>query len=144
MATTLRFRRMRNTATDPSYAHENDSGLDLYSAEYAMVPAGGSALIKTGIAVELPDGTEGQVRPLSGLALRSQVTVLNAPGTIDAGYRGEIGVILINHGTRPFEVHSRMRIAQLVITSTLRVDVLEVNELTSSDRGSRGFGSSGQ
>ena len=142
MATTLKFRRLRSDASEPTYAHEGDSGLDLYSAEYALVPAGGTALIKTGIAVELPSGTEGQVRPLSGLALRRQVTVLNAPGTIDEGYRGEICVVLINHGASPLEVRPGMRIAQLVVASTLRVDVLEVNELTPSDRGNRGFGSS--
>ena len=127
----------------PSYAHEGDSGLDLYAAGDATVPAGGTAVVKTGIAVELPKGTEGQVRPLSGLALRNGVTILNAPGTIDGGYRGEISVILINHGKAPFHVEPGVRVAQLVVARTTRVDVVEVEELSNSERGRRGFGSSG-
>lgn len=139
----LKIVRLSSKARLPSYAHERDSGLDLYAAEDVVVPPGGTALIKTGIAVELPEGTEGQVRPLSGLALNRGVTVLNSPGTVDEGYRGEVAVILINHGAAPFRVEPGTRIAQLVVGSTTRVDVVEVGELSGSERGSRGFGSSG-
>jgi len=99
--------------------------------------------VGTGIAIELPPETEAQVRPRSGLALRHQITVLNAPGTVDEGYRGEVGVILINHGRETFQVSAGMKIAQLVVKPTLRVSVVEVPELNASARGTGGFGSSG-
>ena len=139
----VKFMRLNEEAIEPSYAHENDAGLDLFSVEEAVVPAGGSALVRTGVAIELPRGTEGQLRPLSGLALKNGITILNAPGTVDEGYRGEIGVVLINHGRGRFRVRRGMRIAQLVVARRLRVDVVHVEELTSSERGTRGFGSSG-
>ena len=143
MGLKVRFRRLREKAVEPSYAHEGDAGLDLCAAEEAELAPGGAALVGTGIAMELPAGTEGQVRPVSGLALRNGVTVLNAPGTIDEGYRGEIGVILVNHGAESFKVRPGMRIAQVVVARRLAVDVVCVDELGSSERGARGFGSSG-
>lgn len=139
----LKVKRLNAAAISPSYAHDGDSGLDLFAAESVVLPSGGSALVKTGIALALPDGTEGQLRPRSGLALNGCVTVLNAPGTIDEGYRGEVGVILINHGRTPFTVQAGMKIAQLVIAPRLRVEVIEVDELEDSTRGTRGFGSTG-
>ena len=137
-----KFRRLTGGAAFPSYAHEGDAGLDLRAVERTVLKPGRATLVGTGIAVELPTGTEGQVRPLSGLALKHSVTVLNAPGTVDEGYRGEVGVILINHGGAPFVVEAGMRVAQLVVASRLRVGVVEVEELGASERGTKGFGSS--
>jgi dUTP pyrophosphatase len=140
---TLNVKRLRPEGRLPSYAHEGDAGLDLYAAEALVLPPGGSALVRTGIAVALPSGTEGQVRPRSGLALNHSVTVLNAPGTIDEGYRGELGVILVNHGTTPFAVEVGMKVAQLVVMPRLQVHVAQVQDLDETSRGSDGFGSSG-
>lgn len=107
------------------------------------ITPGGRALIPTGLQIALPVGYEAQVRPRSGLALKHGITVLNTPGTIDADYRGDIGVILINHGTEPFKVEQGDRIAQLVIAKHERVDWLEVEELSETNRGDGGFGSTG-
>jgi dUTP pyrophosphatase len=129
----------------PAYASDHSSGLDLRAAvdDPIELAAGERALIPTGIEIALPEGMEGQVRPRSGLALRHGVTVLNAPGTIDADYRGEIQVILVNTGREPFRVERGMRIAQLVLARVERCE-LEVREaLEQTARGSGGFGSSG-
>ena len=139
----LRVKRLVKSVTLPGYAHCGDAGLDLCAATATVIAPGETATISTGIAVELPNGTEAEVRPRSGLASRHAVTVLNAPGTIDEGYRGEIGVNLINHGRETFCVEEGMRVAQLVIHRRLAVDVIEVDELTETDRGSGGFGSTG-
>ena len=108
-----------------------------------IIPPGGRALIPTGLQIALPIGYEAQVRPRSGLALKYGITVLNTPGTIDADYRGDIGVVLINHGTEPFVVEQGDRIAQLVIAKHERVDWEEVEELESTERGLGGFGHTG-
>jgi dUTP pyrophosphatase len=108
-----------------------------------VIGAGERALIPTGLAIALPEGTEGQVRPRSGLALQHGLTVLNAPGTIDGDYRGEIGVILINLGRESFRVTRGMRIAQLVVQSVIRARVQEVDRLDETSRGGGGFGSTG-
>jgi dUTP pyrophosphatase len=108
-----------------------------------IIAPGGHALIPTGLAIALPAGTEGQVRPRSGLALRHAITVLNTPGTIDADYRGEIGVILINLGHESFVVSRGMRIAQLVIQPVVRARIQEVDHLDQTSRGGGGFGSTG-
>lgn len=132
----------------PLYASEDASGMDLVAAlpvdEAITLAPGARALIPTGIAIELPKGFEAQVRPRSGLALSDGVTVLNSPGTVDADYRGEIGVILVNFGSKPFEVRRGARIAQLVVCSVERVALIAGDRLTSSGRGSRGFGSTGR
>lgn len=145
MPVKMKVKRLRREALEPSYAHDGDSGLDLFATEEAVLSPGGTTLVRTGIAVELPPGTEGQLRPLSGLALKNGVTILNAPGTVDEGYRGEICVILVNHGKSAFRVQPRMRVAQLVVARrlTVAVDVVDAEELTESERGTRGFGSSG-
>lgn len=127
----------------PIYAHENDSGLDLFSIENKDILPNQSALIRTGIIIELPKDTEAQIRPRSGLALKHQITVLNSPGTIDNGYRGEIGVILINHGNESFKVEEGMKIAQMVIKPILKVNVIKVDEINNTSRGENGFGSTG-
>lgn len=139
----LKIKRLHPAATLPSRAHPDDAGLDLYSAVSLPIPSGESRLVQTRIALELPPHTEAQIRPRSGLALKHQVTVLNAPGTIDAGYRGEIGVILINHGIAVFDVQVGLKIAQLVVHPILTLDVQETATLSDSRRGDRGFGSSG-
>lgn len=130
----------------PSYATAHSAGMDLRAdleSSITLLP-GQRALVKTGLFLELPEGTEAQVRPRSGLALKFGVTVLNAPGTIDADYRGEVGVILINHGQEPFEVKDGERIAQLVIARYERVVLKEVADLEVSARGAGGFGHTGK
>ena len=139
----VKVKRINEAAIIPQYAHKGDAGLDLFSVEEKNITPGETALVHTGIQIELPEGTEAQIRPRSGLALKYSITVLNTPGTIDEGYRGEIGVILINHGKVPFKVEKEMRIAQMVIKPVLKVSIKEVKEVTSSDRNNGGFGSTG-
>ena len=139
----LKVKRLADAALLPRYSHAGDAGLDLCSAVSVLLAPGEAALVATGIAIELPPGTEAQVRPRSGLALKHAVTVLNTPGTIDEGYRGEVGVILINHGKTPFTVSPGMKIAQLVVSTRLTVDVVEVDWLSDTVRGAGGFGSTG-
>jgi dUTP pyrophosphatase len=123
------------------------AGLDLLAAVPAQAPVtiapAGRAMIPTGIAIALPPGSEGQIRPRSGLAARHGVTVLNAPGTIDADYRGEVQVILINHGAEPFTVERGMRIAQLVIARVQHAALIEVDNLDATERAAGGIGSTG-
>lgn len=139
----LKIKLINEKAVLPCCAHPGDAGLDLFSVERKTLQPGESALIGTGIIIQLPPDTEAQVRPRSGLALNHQVTVLNSPGTIDYGYRGEVKVILINHGRAPFEVEEGMKIAQLVIQPVLTVEVSVVDELSETRRGEGGFGSTG-
>jgi dUTP pyrophosphatase len=131
----------------PAYQTALAAGLDLIAAVPADVPveivAGGRAMIPTGVAIGLPRGTEGQIRPRSGLAIRHGVTVLNTPGTIDADYRGEIQVILINLGAEPFVVSRGMRIAQLVVAQVQHVKLVEATTLDSTERAGGGMGSTG-
>ena len=140
---TLKVKRLSAAATLPSYARPGDAGLDLYAAVSAQLAPGERKLIGTGISVELPPNTEGNVRPRSGLALKHGISVLNSPGTIDSGYRGEVGVILINHGQARFDIEPGMKIAQLVVAPCLSVDVEETRDLADSARGQGGFGSTG-
>ncbi len=129
----------------PDYATELSAGVDLLAAVEAdvVLQPGERKLIPSGIAIALPAGTEAQVRPRSGLALKHGVTVLNAPGTIDAEYRGEVGVILINHGDAPFTVTRGARIAQMVIAPVTQASWRSVESLEKSARGAGGFGSTG-
>jgi dUTP pyrophosphatase len=132
----------------PAYKSEDAAGMDLVAAlpadgEVVLAP-GERALIPTGLAFELPKGFEAQIRPRSGLALHDGVTVLNSPGTVDADYRGEISVILVNFGNKPFVVRRGARIAQLVVCSVERVALIAGERLTSSVRGANGFGSTGR
>ena len=135
--------RLDPRAVLPSYAHPGDAGMDLSSCELVEIAPGTAAMVRTGIAIALPPGTEGQVRPRSGLAAKYAVTVLNTPGTVDEGYRGEIRVILINHGTEVFRVEPGMRIAQLVVCPVLHAEPVEVSALDDTARGAAGFGSTG-
>lgn len=129
----------------PCYATQHSAGMDLLAAivEPETLGSGERALIPTGLSIALPDGYEAQIRPRSGLALKNGISLVNSPGTIDADYRGEIGVIIINHGKESFTVERGMRIAQMVISPYSRAQFLEVIELPASDRGTGGFGSTG-
>jgi len=129
----------------PTYATAGAAGVDLVAAivEPITLAPNKRALVPTGLTIALPEGYEAQVRPRSGLALKNGITTLNAPGTIDADYRGEIGVILINHGEAPFVIERGMRIAQLVVAPYSTVAWREMNELPDSTRGAGGFGSTG-
>ena len=131
----------------PAYQSALAAGLDLVAAVPAQaavaIAPGGRAMIPTGIAIALPRGHEGQIRPRSGLAARHGITVLNTPGTIDADYRGEVQVILVNLGTDAFVIHRGMRIAQLVVAPVTRAEIVEVSALPPTARASGGFGSTG-
>lgn len=127
----------------PRYAHPGDAGADLCASEAVTIPARGRAVVGTGLSIALPDGFVALVHPRSGLALRAGVTVLNAPGTVDAGYRGEIRVILMNTSDEPFEVGPGDRIAQLVVQEFRRAEFIPVTTLPGSERGAGGFGSTG-
>ena len=137
--------RLSEDATLPTRAHEGDAGLDLYAAESARLEAGERASVGTGIAVEIPPGHAGLVLPRSGLAARHGISLVNAPGLIDSGYRGELRVLLLNTDLNDaFEVNPGDRVAQLLITPFAAVAPLEALELTVSERGDGGFGSSGR
>ena len=140
---TLRFKRVHPDAVLPSYAHPSDAGMDVRSVEDLTLAPGKRALVHTGLVMLLPPSYEAQVRPRSGLALKNGVTVLNSPGTIDSGYRGEVGVILINLGDVDFTVRKGDKVAQLVIAPVTQPDVVEVSEVDETDRGAGGFGSTG-
>jgi dUTP pyrophosphatase len=141
---TLRVVRLDAAAVLPRYAHPGDAGLDLVAARSVELAPGARAAVPTGLAVEVPDGWVGLVHPRSGLARRHGVTVANAPGTIDAGYRGEVQVLLVNLGDEPVAIAAGDRIAQLLLQRVGRVQVIEVDELEDSVRGAGGFGSSGR
>ncbi len=128
----------------PAYESEHAAGMDLRAAEDVILPPGGRALVATGFAIALPPGFEAQVRPRSGLAARHGVTVLNAPGTIDADYRGEIKVILINHGDEAFAVRRGDRIAQMIVAQVTQIRLSEEASLSGTARGAGGFGSTGR
>ncbi len=140
---TVKILRTDPAAQLPAYAHPGDAGMDVRSIEEMTLAPGARALVRTGLVLELPPDAEAQVRPRSGLALKHGVTVLNAPGTIDAGYRGEVGVILINLGDVPFKVEKGMKIAQLVVAPVAQAEIVEVSAVDASDRGAGGFGSTG-
>ena len=141
--TTVKFRKINPSAILPSYAHPGDAGMDLCSVAELVIPSGGRAMVRTGLSMMLPSGYEAQVRPRSGLALKKGVTVLNSPGTIDEGYRGEICVILANFGEEPFAIGKGDRIAQMVIAPCTRAEIVEVDALDDTERGVGGFGSTG-
>jgi dUTP pyrophosphatase len=141
--TELPIRRLHEGAVLPSRAYPGDAGLDLAAAEPAELAPGLRATIGTGLAIALPGGYAGLVLPRSGLASKHGIGVLNAPGLIDSGYRGEVRVILHNHGSETFRVEPGMRIAQLVLVAVKDVALVEVDELPPTERGEGGHGSSG-
>lgn len=139
----LAVRRLRDDAVLPVQAYPGDAGLDLVACEGARLAPGQRAVVPTGIAVEIPEGFAGFVQPRSGLAARHGIAIVNSPGLIDAGYRGEIRVVLLNTDRdEEFVVEPGMRIAQLVVVPVASVRLVEVAELAASERGARGFGSS--
>lgn len=141
----LSVRRLTDAATLPTRANEGDAGLDLYAGEPAILGSGERASVGTGVAVEIPPGHAGLVLPRSGLAARHGITLVNAPGLVDAGYRGEIRVLLLNTDCHePFEIGVGDRIAQLLVTPFAVLVPVEASELATSARGEGGFGSSGR
>lgn len=140
----IKVERLNKKINLPQYQHYGeDAGLDLHSAEELIIKSGEYKLIKTGLKIAVPKGYAAFVYPRSGLALKKGVTVLNADGVIDSGYRGEIGVILINHGAEDFKVEFNDRIAQLIIQKVNLIEWKEVDSLTESQRGEGGFGHTG-
>ena len=144
--TTIKVKVLDNSITLPKYETISSAGMDIR----AFIPEGKieiepqeRKLIPTGLCLEIPKGYEVQIRPRSGLALKNGITVLNSPGTIDADYRGELRVILINHSAERFSITNEMRIAQMVVAQFSRVDLFEVEDLSETDRGEGGFGSTG-
>jgi dUTP pyrophosphatase len=149
MSVTLRILRLPHGEglPLPSYQSKHAAGLDLVAAvpreKPVKLPPGARTLIPTGFALELPQGCEAQIRPRSGLAIKHGVTLLNSPGTVDADYRGELMVIVINHGSEPFLVQRGDRIAQLVVAPVASVEIVEVEAIGATERGQGGFGSTG-
>ena len=139
----IAIQKLRPHAVLPDYAHPGDAGMDLYAAEDHTLRPGERILAPTGIAVAIPDGYEGQVRPKSGLALKLGLSVVNAPGTVDAGYRGEVGVILINLGQETVEIRRGQKVAQIVFARVERAGLEIVESLDETGRGRGGFGSTG-
>lgn len=137
------FRRLNPTASIPKAAHPGDAGFDVAASEAVVLLPGERALVPTGLAIAIPEGFAGLVVPRSGLAIRHGISVVNGPGLYDSGYRGEMAVILINHGTERVPIEVGDRIAQLVIVAVPEVTWQEVDELPESQRGADGFGSTG-
>jgi len=142
--TELAVQRLRDEAVVPERAYAGDAGLDLVSCERLVIAPGERAVVGTGIAVAIPDGHAGLVLPRSGLAARHGIGIVNAPGLVDSGYRGEVRVVLVNHDlAESFTVEPGMRIAQLVVVPVAAADPVDVEELPETQRGAAGFGSSG-
>ncbi len=139
----VKIKKLTSDAHVPHYAHFGDSGADLFSTEDCTLQPMARHAVATSLAAEIPKGFELQVRPKSGLALKSGLTVLNTPGTIDFGYRGEIRVILINLSSEPYQIEKGQKIAQLVVAPVAYAEFQEVDELSDTARGAGGFGSTG-
>jgi dUTP pyrophosphatase len=139
----IKVKKLHQDAILPSYAHAGDAGMDVYAVENNILNPGERKLIPTGLSFEVPVGYEMQVRPKSGLALKNGITLVNTPGTLDSGYRGELKVILINHSNEKYEVKKGEKIAQIVIAKYEEAEMQEVQELSETQRGAGGFGSTG-
>ncbi len=145
MSVTVRFNMMEGCADlKPAKAHPDDAAFDLRSRTDTVIQPGKVQLVPTGLSLELPAGFEAQVRPRSGLALKHMIAVLNSPGTIDSGYRGEVATILYNAGDTPFEIRRGDRVSQMVIAALPDVKLEEADKLSETDRGAGGFGSTGR
>lgn len=141
----VEIQKIHPEAKVPAYAHHGDAGVDLYSVIDHTLPPGERVLVPTGLKMAIPEGYEGQVRPKSGLALKHGITVLNTPGTVDAPYRGEVGVILINLDTKtPYQIKKGEKVAQMVFARVEHAALAEARELTATTRGEGGFGSTGK
>lgn len=139
----VQITKCKENAIIPKYAKDGDAGVDLRSTEKYVLKPGERTLVSTGLKIAVPEGYEAQIRPRSGLAIKNGISLVNTPGTIDAGYRGEIGVIVINHGQEEFVIEEGMRICQMVINKFEHVTFEEVTELDKTERGEGGFGHSG-
>jgi dUTP pyrophosphatase len=139
----LKVRKVHPDAIVPRYAYEGDAAMDLFSVEDYILVEGERKLFGTGLSVEVPEGYEMQIRPRSGSALKHGITVLNSPGTIDSSYRGEVGVILINHSRKSYNINKGDRIAQAKISKVEKILIVESEKLSGSQRGEGGFGSTG-
>jgi dUTP pyrophosphatase len=139
----IKIKKLVSEAIIPHYVHDGDAGMDVYSIENCILEIGDIKLVKTGIAFEVPKGYEIQVRPKSGLALKNGITLTNSPGTIDSGYRGELGVIMQNCGKAAYEIKKGEKIAQIVLAKYELAEIKEATDLTESTRGAGGFGSTG-
>ena len=139
----VEFKTLHSCAKIPEYKTAGSVGADLSSIENVVIPAGEFRLVRTGIAVQLPHGVEMQIRPRSGLAIKHGITVLNSPGTIDSDYTGEIGAVLINHGTSDFHITEGDRIAQAVLNEVVLPEYIQTETLSPTERGDQGFGSTG-
>ena len=142
----LKYEVMSDDAIEPSYNYPSDSGFDLYSTEEIVLTPFGRALVPTGLKFDIPDGSEIQVRPKSGLAIKQGITVLNTPGTVDSGYNGEVQVIVFNTNPEPFTIQKGMKIAQAVLCPVVNgnwVELIKVDSIEDKDRGDNGFGSTG-
>jgi len=140
----LKIHKVDKDLPTPKYSHAGDAGMDIYAVEQGVLTPGEYRLFSTGIKVAIPEGHEIQIRPRSGLALKHGISIVNAPGTIDFGYRGMIGVVLINLGKETFEVKRGDRIAQMVLKRVEQAEVIEVEELDDTTRGEGGYGSTGK
>jgi len=140
----IKVKKINNEAQIPAYQTKEAAGFDLHSIKECIINPGERKLIGTGLAFEIEFGYEVQIRPRSGLAFKHGITVLNSPGTIDSDYRGEIKVLLINLGNEPFEIKKGERIAQAVVAPVVQAELLEVDKLNETERGSGGFGSTGK
>jgi dUTP pyrophosphatase len=143
MSIEIKVKKIHPDAIIPKYAHDGDAGMDLYSIENYEINFRERVLVKTGLQIEILRGYEMQIRPKSGLALKSGISVLNNLGTVDSGYRGEIGVILINHGSEIYSVKKGEKVAQGVINKIEKAVIIEVENLSDTKRGAGGFGSTG-
>ena len=141
---TVKIKKLTSNAIVPTKQTANSAGYDLYASEDVSIAAHKYAAVGTGISIEMPDNIEAQVRPRSGMAFKFGLTVLNAPGTIDADYRGEIRVCLINHSDTDYDVHAGDRIAQIVFAAVAPTELMEVSQLGATERGEGGFGSTGK
>lgn len=139
----IKVKKLHPDAILPSYAHHGDAGMDVFAVEGQVINPLERKLLSTGLSFELPVGYEMQIRPKSGIALKAGVTILNTPGTLDSGYRGELKVLLINTSRDPYEVKKGDKIAQIVIARYEEANMLEISELSDTSRGAGGFGSTG-
>lgn len=139
----VKIKKIKDNAIIPKYAHQGDAGVDLYSIEDYLLKPSERVLVSTGIKISIPKGYEAQIRPKSGLALNHGISIVNTPGTIDADYRGEIGIITINLGKEDFKIEKGKKIAQMIFNKVEEAEFEEVEELENTTRGEGGFGSTG-
>ena len=140
----LKIKKIHPDATIPKYAHKGDSGMDVFAIQNIVLNSRERALLQTGLQFEIPKGYEIQVRPKSGLAIKDGITCLNSPATIDSNYRGELGIILINHSSKPFAIEKGKKIAQIVLSKVEIAKIKVVDKINETSRGGGGFGSTGK